>query len=359
MKRRWGIALLIGMMLTAACAQAAQPYPREQVHAIVEQLFVAAAGTTHEAELAAREGLTAEEDAARSAMHIAHREKTLPWLKAAFTPEGKNGLTMKMPSLIPEATPSEPTEPAWTLEDGYAALMDNAHAAPYLSAIAELGGTDAESCMAVTQAVCRQWMAEVDHDALSEINGHYACWIYGPGVNIDYPIVQGSDNEYYLYRMFNRKQNASGALFIDFRNLPGFMDPNTLVYGHHMRNEGMFGLLDEYGKQAFFDAHPFMLILSPEEIDVLQIFAGYTTSKHDHCYDIAISDEEDLRLFIETALQKTDFVSGVEVGVSDHLVTLSTCAYAFEGARYIAIGRLEPIWTQPKAWMLEMEQSAE
>ena len=156
-------------------------------------------------------------------------------------------------------------------------------------------------------------------------------------------MVQGADNSRYLHRLFNGEHNACGTLFIDYRNLGDFQDPNTLLYGHHMRNGSMFKAITYYADQAYFDSHPFMLIVTPERRYLLELFAGYTTSKSDHCYDIAISDESDMAAFVEEALGKSNFTADVEIKGGDRLVTLSTCAYAFENARYIAIGRLNEL----------------
>ena len=87
-----------------------------------------------------------------------------------------------------------------------------------------------------------------------------------------------------------------------------------------------------------------MLMMSAEEIFLLEVFAGYTTSDKDHCYDIAISGEEDMAAFIREAERKSDFDSGVLVKTTDRLVTLSTCSYLFEDARYIVIGRIAAAW---------------
>ena len=201
----------------------------------------------------------------------------------------------------------------------------------------------------MTRQLCRAWMAEVDHEALAAMNGDYACWLYAPGTQIDYPVVHGEDNSRYLSTLFNGEKNASGTLFIDYRNLADFADPNTLIYGHHMRNDSMFGQINDYQEQAFYAAHPYMLVMSGKEIAVIEVLAGYTTSSSDHCYDIAISDEEDMEAFVETARGKSDFTSGVEVSGSDRLVTLSTCAYAFENARYIVIGRLATVCSRADA----------
>jgi len=207
-----------------------------------------------------------------------------------------------------------------------------------------MGAEDMDACLALTKEICAQWMTEIDHEMLAEMNGDYRCWIYAPGTQIDYPVVQGEDNSRYLKRLFNGERNSAGTLFVDYRNLPDFQDPNTLIYGHHMRNDSMFGTLTDYAEQTYYEGHPIMLVMTPDEIFLLEIFAGYTTSDKDHCYDIAISDEEDMAAFIEEAVRKSDFVSGVQVQTTDRLVTLSTCAYAFEDARYILIGRIVPVW---------------
>ena len=88
-----------------------------------------------------------------------------------------------------------------------------------------------------------------------------------------------------------------------------------------------------------------MLLISAREIAVLELFAGCTTSKRDACYDVALSDADDLRAFAEEVKGKSDFASGVEIEPGDRLVTLSTCAYAFRGARYVVVGRICSVWT--------------
>ena len=161
-------------------------------------------------------------------------------------------------------------------------------------------------------------------------------------------IVQCSDNERYLNKLFDGRRNASGTLFIDYRNLTNLRDPNTLIYGHHMRNESMFGTLVFYKEQAYFESHPCMLLIDNDQIWLLELFAGYTTTSEDHCYDIAISGGKEQKRFVDAAVHKRNFASSVQVFPADHLVTLSTCAYSFENARYITICRFLPWWIKPE-----------
>lgn len=311
--------------------------PSEEVHTLVEALFTAAAGVTEREELALWKGLktqTARDD--RSAENAAYRAQTLPWLLQAFAPgnrpqEGEKNQSAE--SALPDLTA------------GMEAFRGNPQGQAYLAMAASYGALDAEGLMAVTQAVLQRWLAEIDHEQLSGINGDYRLWLYAAGTPIDYPVVQCGNNSYYMDRMFNRKANKAGTLFVDYRNLPDFADPNTLIYGHHMRDSSMFHSLTDYESRGFFEAHPYMLAVMEDEICLIEIFAGYVTDGRDHCYDIAISDEADMRDFVAAAKEKSNFDARVEIDCEkDHLVTLSTCAYNFENARYVVIGRLVTMW---------------
>lgn len=352
--------LTLVLLFTCAAAEGIQPentvetlpaympadMEAEEIHAFIELMFAAATGTTADIEKELRADMTVEEIGERNAANAAYRARTLPWLIAVFRPEG--AALEPTPEMIPEPTPeatlSPEALPVYTVEDSFTAFSETEAGMEYLALMETMGGEDMEMCLLITREICNAWMAQVDHEMLSEMNGDYRCWIYAPGTQIDYPVVHGEDNSYYLKRMFNGEKNSAGTLFIDYRNLTGFQDPNTLIYGHHMRNDSMFGTLTDYVNQAYYEAHPYILLMSAEEICIVQLFAGYTTNDRDHCYDIAISDEEDMRAFLNEALRKTNFLSFVQVEPFDRLVTLSTCAYAFEDARYIALGRLETVW---------------
>lgn len=349
------IALMLFLAVMGSCCLAeeiqpeatAEPMDSEQVRAFVEMLFLAATGTTQEIEKELRKEITGEDLSARNAVNAEYRAKTLPWLLAAFAPE-KELDPEATPEPTPEPTPtSDPMQtpdpdavPVWTAEDSYAAFAENEFGMQYLAMLAELGGGEMEKDMEITREICKMWMDEINHAELHWINNDYVCWLYAPVTQIDYPVVQCEDNKYYLKRLFNRKRNAAGTLFVDYRNLPDFQDPNTLIYGHHMRNDSMFGTLTEYERQSYYESHPYMLVLTPDAVYLAELFAGYTTTDKDHCYDIAISDAQDMLDFIARAKEKSDFESAVPAGAGDTLATFSTCAYAFEDARYIVIGRM-------------------
>lgn len=342
-------------LLSSAQLETLAQLPSKECHAMVEAMFLAAAGVKESEELKLWKSLRkGAEREARSAENAAYRALTLPWLKLAFMPgnrpaEWNEAAALPAPTAAPstdtadETPPEEP--PAWQPEDGYAALQANAYGQAYLTLLAAYGGSDASTCMAVTQAIVQRWLAELDHAALAQTNGHYQLWLYAPDTPIDYPVVKCGNNSYYLERMFNRKRNPAGTIFIDYRNLADFRDPNTLIYGHHMRDSSMFHSLTDYDAPGFYEAHPVMLAISDSAIDVIEVFAGYLTDSRDRCYDIAISDEQDMAQFVGQAKEKSDFTSHVEIDCGkDHLVTMSTCAYNFDNARYVVLGRLCRIW---------------
>lgn len=328
--------LLLAMQFCAAAEEAVPLFTGEEAAQVVQALFTAAAGTTYEVEKALSEGLAPEEYAAHTLTLAAHRLVSLPYLKAAFTPEDAETVPEPSQNAAPEVQPGR-------AEDAYLAFSAQDTGTAYIDLMCGFGYEGADACFEGTRLACAIWLQSIDAEALRSINDDYACWLYCPNSPIDYPVVQGEDNLYYLKRLFNGDRNAAGALFIDFRNLDHFQDPNTLIYGHHMRNGSMFKSITYYEKQDWYNAHPFILMVSPDEIAVLEVLAGYLTSKNDPCYDIALSDDEDMRAFIDAAREKSDFAAPAEVLPSDRLITLSTCAYAFRDARYIVITRMQNV----------------
>ena len=349
MRGRVIAALLLVLALCAPQALAQEAaLGREEALGVVQALFAAAAGTTLEQEQALRAGADGETILAHTQALAAYREGALPWLMAALAPELTllDG-TQEAPQEIPDGTPDEAPGPlVQSVEKTYAAyrlLADTQTGRAYQQTLQALGAQSEEEALALTRAAAGQWLGEIDHGQLRAINGDYVCWLYGPDTPIDYPVVQGTDNAYYLDHLFSGEPNAAGTLFLDCRNLPDFGDPNTLIYGHHMRNGSMFKAVEAYHDPGVFEARPYLLVCSESALYLLEIFAGYITTSDDPCYEIAISDEADKAAFVDRALRRSEFDAGLTIGALDSFVTLSTCAYRFENARYLAIGRLRLI----------------
>lgn len=182
----------------------------------------------------------------------------------------------------------------------------------------------------------------VDFDALWEINTDVIAWLYSEGTEISYPVVQATDNEYYLRRLLDGSYNRSGTIFADYRNSGDFSDWHTLVYGHNMKNSTMFGTFPNYASQEYYEAHPVLYLLTPEKNFRVELLAGYLTDPADEIYTFADSRAQRDEL-VGMAVGKSDFTASVDIGTEDKLVTFSTCAYNTEDARYILVGVLKEI----------------
>lgn len=316
LRRMMGLILCL-MLPFSAWAENGTPMEAAQ---LVENLFAAAAGVEYETEATLRKQ---GGDGNREKALAEYRTAVFPWLCAAFQQD----------------------EPEMTQEllSARERMEENALGQAYLEEMRLKGNETPEAQMQASRALVKEWMKQVNHEKMLEINRDYACWLYLPGTPIDYPVVHTDNNSTYLHYLFDGSRNKSGTLFLDYRNLPDFQDPNTLIYGHHMRNGTMFGMLTSYDKEGFFAAHPYALIFSEQKVMLVAFFAGYITSSNDPCYDLAISDVDDLQAFSDNARTNSGFHSYVEIGPDDSIVTFSTCAYAFENARYILIGKLIPV----------------
>ena len=352
LKRLLCAAVIVLLIMAHAVAEPlTTPEPlleAEESAAFVEAMFRAATGVTKDGEWDLREGMTLEQRLARNDACADYRARTLPWLEAALLPYEADA----QPTPEPTATPQPTGEPeiVYTTADSWAAFYTTELGNAFIGRLAALGAQDEESALALSRRVTQEWLAQIDHEKLREMNGDYLLWLYAPGTQIDYPVVQDEGNDYYLSHLFNGDRNAAGTLFADYRNQPQLLDPNTILYGHHMRNDSMFGTLTDYEDQEYYEANPYMLATSENEIALLEIFAGYTTDSGDHCYQLAISGEENMNYFVRKAEEKSDFNTSVEVTHEDRVVTLSTCAYDFENARYVVLTRVRSVWKRPIEW---------
>ena len=94
----------------------------------------------------------------------------------------------------------------------------------------------------------------VDFEALQQINPDIVAWLRIPGV-LDYPVVQGTDNSYYLHHTFRKEYNIAGSIFLDARNTADFSDRKNIIYGHNMRNGSMFHVLRKFQDLDFYQAN--------------------------------------------------------------------------------------------------------
>ena len=117
----------------------------------------------------------------------------------------------------------------------------------------------------------------VDFEALRQLGGDVIGWICLPDTVINYPVVQGRDNSYYLDHFPDGTSSVGGSIFADCACPSDFSGQNTILYGHNMRDGSMFALIDDYIDPAFCEAHPFFYLNTPTQNYRVDIFAGFTT----------------------------------------------------------------------------------
>lgn len=182
----------------------------------------------------------------------------------------------------------------------------------------------------------------VDFESLQAINPDVVAWIYLEGTVINYPIVQGEDNSQYLYRLVDGTYNSAGSIFMDYRNEPDFSGRNTILYGHHMKNKSMFGPLTNYKEQSFYDDHPTCLILTPDGNYKLEFFAGYVANLNGQSWKLEFESDEEYGAWLDQAIENSTFQSNITPTPQDRVITLSTCSYEYDDARYVLLGILRP-----------------
>lgn len=177
----------------------------------------------------------------------------------------------------------------------------------------------------------------VDFDALQAENPDVVGWLYCPDTVISYPVVQGADNEQYLHRMLDGTENSAGTLFLDAGNCWDFSDGSSIVYGHNMKNNTMFGTLPKYRDPGYYDAHPVLWLLTPEETYRVELLAGLTVDTQWEGY--AFFPEED---FLSRCMARSVFRPHTLPDAVEHLLILSTCSYEAKDARFVLLGALLP-----------------
>lgn len=178
---------------------------------------------------------------------------------------------------------------------------------------------------------------------LQEANPDAAAWLTVPGTAIDFPIVQGEDNAYYLNHDLAGERSKLGVPFLDVRCRRDFTDFNSIVYGHHISGGRMFSDLDKFREESFFWEHAEATLITETHVYTVRLLACLITPSDSFAYHAVFLTEDDRRIFLRdvkaNALWQRDF-SEAEV-LSGNLLTLSTCAYEYDGARTVLIGVLE------------------
>lgn len=160
---------------------------------------------------------------------------------------------------------------------------------------------------------------------LRAVNPQVAGWIYIPDTKVNYPILHGEDNDYYLTHTWEGNSNACGSIFLEAMNSARFTDFNTIIYGHNMKNGSMFSTLHDYVDLSFWEQHPYVYLVTDEGVVRYEIFSSYDAGVNSQAYGLSFHKVQTREEFIQAAVENSDIDVGIVPEVTDRILTLSTC----------------------------------
>ena len=185
---------------------------------------------------------------------------------------------------------------------------------------------------------------QVDFQELWLYYPDIAGWLYCPGTSLNYPVVQTDNNQYYVHRLPDGRESAGGSLFVDCTNTWGYEDANTVIYGHDMKDGTMFGYLHNFDNQTYYENHPVIYLLSPGCNYRMDIICTAVVSIDSAPY-LKKMDADELQSWLDE-LERISLIRPMQPinREAEHFLTLSTCSYEFEDARFVVIGSLKQIY---------------
>ena len=168
---------------------------------------------------------------------------------------------------------------------------------------------------------------KVDFQTLKEKNSDTVGFLKVNGTNIEYTVVKGTNNSYYLKHNFNKESNSAGWIFADYKNKVDGTDKNLVIYGHNMRDDSMFGSLknilnDDWHNE---EENKYVTFITENDNSIYEVFSVYQVADEDYYITTDFKDNE-FNDFIKTIKSRSKFDFGVDVNENDNILTLSTCA---------------------------------
>lgn len=166
---------------------------------------------------------------------------------------------------------------------------------------------------------------KIDFAKLKQKNSDAIAWIKVNGTDIDFPVVKGTDNSYYLTHNFDKEKNKAGWIFADYRNKFDGTDKNIIIYGHNMKNGSMFASLKDVIKEEWYnnENNKYIALITENENCKYQVFSVYQTETEEYYLQTNISNFKE---FVEKIKGRSKKDFNVDIKETDSILTLSTCA---------------------------------
>ena len=168
---------------------------------------------------------------------------------------------------------------------------------------------------------------DLDLNNLKSINSDTVAYLKVESTNINYPVVQSNDNEYYLNHSFNKNKNQEGWIFLDYRNNINDLDNNTIIYGHNRLTGTMFGTLKNLLNKSYQESTNHYIYLTTENNNyVFEVFSTYITSNESYYLKTTFEDDNEYLEFLNTLKTRSTYNFNIELNSDDKIITLSTCS---------------------------------
>ena len=189
-------------------------------------------------------------------------------------------------------------------------------------------------------------MAAIDLAGLREVNGDVVGWIRIPDTKIDYPLMQGQDNDYYLNHTWDRQSNSVGSVYLEHLNSADLTDYNTILYGHNMKDGSMFAALSRFASEQFWEKHPYVYITTDAGVYRYEIFSSYKADLDSITYGLSFQRTETKEMFLRYIRESSSIHPEITLDPNDRILTLSTCSGAGYSTRWVVHARLKMIQLQ-------------
>ncbi len=178
-------------------------------------------------------------------------------------------------------------------------------------------------------------------EMIYEMNNDTVGWLSVPGMGVDQPVVwKQSDNDYYLYRDFYKKNRSAGTLFLDGYNNPKGENQNLVIYGHRMKDGSMFGNLGYYMSQSFYRNNKTFTYETLEGTYLCEVFAVYRCNTSLNYVQTYFPTEESFNTYVQQCKELAAYNTGITPKYGETLMTFSTCDYEEENGRMVLHARL-------------------
>lgn len=201
------------------------------------------------------------------------------------------------------------------------------------------GDPSVDSSVAETKEEIVQPPITVDFASLKEKNEDVVGWIYFENIDINYPIMQGTDNDYYLHHTFDRVTNPSASIFMDYENSSDFSDENTVIYGHNMRDKSMFAKLNNYREEEYYKESAYFWIFTKTGSYRYKIFSAHVVSDTGKEYTISFEDKSSYQDFLDGLVSSSLYDTGLKPTSKENIVSLSTCTSSSPSDRFVVHGK--------------------